>query len=289
MDAHETTPPREPESQPDDFQVEVSDLDMAAQPRRAGPARSGGQYLWSAPWYRRRVELPQLAFVAALIVLVMLTVLALPTMGNQLAALGAHPTLIATSNGQLTLLPTPLPATPTPSPYPTPTLVAPAIGPVPNDCPPGATLTAFDPAATGPGVGSTDVWLYAGAFLGPHGDVVDPHATAHLGTLRPSDYTEYGWPVQVLVLVKPGLSQVITATGFDLHTGFAPFWLTPETEVNETVAPTITIDPSQLQSFTSDGQWKIWFGIVYLPGAGCYVLHADWAGGGWQAFFAAGR
>lgn len=179
--------------------------------------------------------------------------------------------------------------TPTPSPYPTPTLIAPAIGPVPANCPQGSPLVDFDPTAITPGIGGPDVWLVAGTFDGAHVPAPRPRATLAIGSLRPSDYTSLGWPIQVMVLIKFGFIQPIILTGRDLRTGYS-LWLSPDANnpgSSAEATPTATIDPSQLPSST--GHWHIWFGVLYLPGAGCDTLRASWPTGGWTINFAAGR
>ncbi|HEV2458621.1 MAG TPA: hypothetical protein VGS80_09665 [Ktedonobacterales bacterium] len=107
-----------------------------------------------------------------------------------------------------------------------------------------------------------------------------------VGAPGPSDYPLFGWPVQVLVLVKADFTPPFILFGRDLRTGYA-LWLT--TDPNEAPAPIFNIDPSQIPARTSDGQWRIWFGVLYLPGAGCYTLQASWLAGGWTVHFAAGR
>jgi hypothetical protein len=241
------------------------------------------------------VALPRLVlatFVAALVALALLTVLAT---GGQLAALLARPTPVPTLDlSQLHVpqrSPTPQP-TPTPSPYPSPTLIAPAMGPVPPNCPPSASLVPFAPDAIIPGAGGPDVWLVAGEFYfsGPPSAKAMPHAIAHLGAPPRSAYTPYGWPVMVQVLVTSGFTQAITVTGTDLHTGY-PLWLAPgPNPVPEGAAPIFTTNPRQPEGSTGDAQqsWNIWFGALYLPGAGSYTLQASWHGGGWTVHFAAG-
>lgn len=227
------------------------------------------------PWYRQRVEVPRPLVAAAIAALLVLALLAMSPIGSALAALGAHATPAPTT--ARFAFPTPVPATPTPSPNLTPTLIAPSIGPAPSNCPPGSPPVEFSPAVS-PGIGGSDVWL-----VGP---VTGPRSTARIGLLPPNVYTQFGWPVQIPVLVKVGFAQTISLRGHDLHTGYA-LWLTPGPP--EAAMPALTIDPGQLQSSTSDGQWRIWFGVMYLPGAGCYALHASWPGGGWTVNFAAGR
>lgn len=264
-----------PERRPDDLEIEVSDL-HAPSPHGGGAER--------LPWHRQRVELPRPVVAAAVVALVVLAVAAilLPSIGP-VAALFTRPASTPTSQTvvQVAIL---APATPTPSPssYPTPTLIAPAIGPTPRDCPAGPAFVLFDPAAVGPGVGGPDVWLTA--------PFNTPHSTISLGLRRPSDYTPYGWLVQLQVFVTPGLAQTITLTGSDLRTHY-PLWVTDDFagDPDLPAAPAITIDSTQLSSTTSDGKWRIWFGWMYLPGAGCYTLQTSWRDGGWQVTFAAGR
>ncbi|MGO8946277.1 MAG: hypothetical protein ACLQUY_01170 [Ktedonobacterales bacterium] len=295
MDSTGSEPEDELGPQPDELEIEVSQL-----PQRAH--HWGDRWFWApvqgpsdtglAPWYQRRVEVPCALVAAALTVLVILLILVVieaPSLGTLLGTLGTRST------------PTPLAAvavstivvdTPPPSPYPSPTPIAPAIGSVPTTCPPGSPLVAFDPTAIVPGVGGQGVWLVADAFLGTSGGGNLGHsATAELGSLSPSDYTLVGWPVQVMVLVQVGLTQPITLTGYDLWMTYS-LWFSADANnpgAIDGAAPLATIDPSQVASSTSDGRWKIWFGVLYLPGAGCYRLHASWPGGGWTVAFASGR
>jgi hypothetical protein len=286
----------EPAGQRDDFDIEISDLDT---PTPASSRGAGGGAPWSQ-WYRwsqQRVALPRLVLatlVAALVALALLTVLAT---GGQLAALLTRPTPVPTLDlSQLQVpqrSPTPQP-TPTPSPYPSPTLIAPSVGPVPPNCPPSASLVPFAPDAIIPGVGGPDVWLVAGSFYfsgSPSAPTqTQTHAIAHLGSLSRSAYTPYGWPVLVQVLVASGFTQAITVTGNDLHTGY-PLWLAPgPNPVPAAAAPIFTTTPRQPEGSVGDAQqsWNIWFGALYLPGAGCYTLQASWPGGGWTVHFAAG-
>ena len=285
-------PEHQPERQPDDLYIEVSDLPRPAQLWFARPTGTPSSDIRPAPWYRQRVLVPRPLVAASLAVMVVLVValLVATPFGSALAIVGLRPAPTPASARIVVL--TPALATPTPSPYPTPTLVAPAIGPVPTTCPPGSPLVAFDPTATVPGVGGQGVWLVADAFLGASGGGNLGHgATAELGSLPPSEYTLVGWPVQVMVLVQVDLTQPITLMGHDLRTTYS-LWFSADANnpgAIDEAAPLATIDPSQVASSTSNGRWKIWFGVLYLPGAGCYRLQASWPGGGWTVNFAAGR
>ncbi len=277
-------PEHAPERQSSDFdydlQVEVSDLPQP--PRRwfaripEPPASSAGY----AHWYKRRMLVPLPLIAAALAALLTLALLTTP-IGPALGALVSRPrpaptTAARVSNGLI--------ATPAPPSYPTPTLIVPALGSIPSNCPPESLLVTID-SAIAPSVGGQGVWLTAG-FVEAHGVAPQQRAIIAMGRLSPSVYTAFGWPVQILVAVKQGLTQPITITGRDLRTDY-PLWLSASP--GDGAMPTVAIDPNQLPSRSSDGQWLLWFGVLYLPGAGCYMLQSTWPSGGWTATFAAGR
>jgi hypothetical protein len=242
------------------------------------------------PWHRQRVPIPRPLVVAALVVMMGLMLLAAPPIGATLRALVPQPT--PTTAIVQVVYPTSPAAIVTPSPYPTPTLIAPAVGPVPANCPPSARLVDFAPTATIPGVGGSEVWLIG--FVGPGGDPeTGQRATAKIGAAQRiiASYTAEGWPFEVQALARSDFAQTVTITGYDLRTNYN-LWFSPETNSRNTVvqtAPVLTIDFSQSTASSSDGQWKIWFGVLYLPGAGCYTLHTNWPGGGWDVNFAAGQ
>lgn len=287
MDSEAPQPEHDPEPQPDNLHIEVSDLPRPARrwfDRLSGHSRGDAGH---APWYQRQVRLSRVLGAATLALLLLLTLVVGTPIGAPLSALVSRPT--STSHVRA-WSPTSALVTPTPSPYPTPTPIAPAIGAIPADCPQGAPLASFDPIVS-PGIGGTDVWLVAGDFLGAQRPGSQQRATATIGQLTPGDYTSAGWPVQVMALVRANLTQPVTITGHDLRTGY-PLWWSPDANnpgAVEEAAPVAVIDPTQLQSKLGDGQWDIWFGVLYLPGAGCYALQSSWAGGHWVAFVAAGR
>jgi hypothetical protein len=140
----------------------------------------------------------------------------------------------------------------------------------------------FSSGGTVRGVGGSDVW-----FIVRTGQL----DTVHIGSLSLSNYTLAGWAVPVMVYIKHGLTQPITLTGHDLHTGYS-LWLSPDVKTAGSVAaaaPLATIDPGHVLSHTTDARWDIWSGVLYLPGAGCYIVQATWPGNGWTIDFAAGR
>lgn len=265
-DSDETAPRQARE--PEDLSIEVSELSSAdADDTRA------------ISWYRKPVSMPRGLVAVAVAVIIVLALLSAPissalgTLGGRLAP---APTVARSSvYSQITIVePT---VTPSPSPYPTATLVVPALGAVPASCPQGAALVPFDTATIIPGIGGKDVWI-VGPFSGPR-------ATAHLASIGSSDYTPLGWPLQIQVAIASTSTQPITLAGHDLRTGY-PLWFqanAPEPAAPAT--PSLTIDPTLLQSSTGDGKWLLWFGVLYLPGASCYQLH----GGSWTINLAAGQ
>lgn len=217
------------------------------------------------------------AAVAAIVVLALLSAPMSSAFGKFDALLSPAPT------ATLITSPTALPSVPTIASavlvYPTPTLIASALGPIPMDCPQGSPLISFDTTMIIPGVGGSVVWIVAGAFQGPH-------AVAHLGPMGTSAYTMYGWPIAVQILIKYDFTQPVTLTANDLESGY-PLWFANNDGTSAT--PSLTIESQSVNASTSDGQWVIWFGMLYVPGAGCYSVVSSWPGGGWTAHFAAGR
>ena len=276
----------EPESQPDDLDIEVSDLRGRVQPG-GSPTDSNG----ATPWYRQRVEVPRPLVVATLVAMLALILLVATPIGSALRAPVPQPT---PTTGAIIQIVYPTAPPPTGTPYPSPTLIAPALGPVPTNCPPSAPLVDFAPNTIIPGVGGSGVWLVG--FVGPGGNpVAGQRATEKIaGPQRiPSAYTYAGWPIWVEVLAGSDFAQTVTLTGRDLRTGYS-LWFSPDSnkpDATAEAAPVVTIDfsASTPDIATSDAQWKTWFGIIYLPGAGCYTLQANWPGDGWVVNFAAGR
>ena len=260
----------EPGERQDDLLVEVTDLRPGLTPR---PSRVRPLGLPAPPNSARAQSLLTIA-VTALVTLVI--VLALPLGPGNARAPAPTPTPRVASTSQIIV--GLVAGTPAATPYAMPTVVAPPIGPAPEDCPLASEVVPFDPQAVGSGIGGSDVWLVA-PFSGPR-------ATLHLNWLLPSGYTQYGWPVPVQVLVKVGFAQQVTLSGSDLRTRY-PLWLAASPYAP--AEPVISLDPAGLPSSTSDRAWSIWFGILYLPGAGCYMWRASWSGGGWTASFSAGE
>lgn len=256
------------ESEAGELYVQVSDL-------RRSPAESTA--FTPLPWRQQRVQLPRpVVDLALTLMLVSLLLIATP-IGSALVAFAAHPTP-ATPNSRIGSS-TAMPARSAPLPFPTPTLNVPTIGTVSATCAPGTPLVDFSSGETVAGAGGPDVWFIARSAQ--PGDVQLPQ----------SNYTVAGWPVPVTVFIKHGFGQTITLTGHDLTTGYS-LWLSADANNPGSIAkaaPLAMIDPTHGLAHTRDARWDVWSGVLYLPGAGCYIVQANWPGNGWTIDFAAGR
>lgn len=268
VDGEKAGTARDQESQEDNLFIEVSDL-----------RRPPHERVSFVPWRRQSVQVPRPVVDVALAgILISLLLVATP-IGSALVAFAAHPTPASTAGRVVSLAAKS--AQLTPVPYPTPTLNVPAVGPVSANCLPETPPVDFSSSETVPGVGGSGVWFIASDRSGKRGDV----------ELPPGNYTLAGWPVPVMVYIKHGFTQPITLMGHDLLTGYS-LWLSPDATSPGSLAdaaPLATINPGQGLAHTSDAQWDIWSGVLYLPGAGCYIVQANWPGNGWTIDFAAGR
>jgi hypothetical protein len=256
------------ESQADELHVQVSDL-------RRLPAESVA--FAPLPWRQQRVQLPRPVVDIALTVMLVSLLLVATPIGSALVAFAAHPTpAIPTSHiGS----PTTMPVGSAPLPFPTPTLNVPSIGTVSATCAPGTPLVDFSAGETVAGAGGPDVWFIATS------------AKPGYVQLPQSNYTVAGWPVSVTVFIRHGFGPTIILTGHDLTTGYS-LWLSPGMNNPGSIAeaaPLATIDPTRGLAHTRDARWDVWSGVLYLPGAGCYIVQANWPGNGWSIDFAAGR
>ncbi|HUY78912.1 MAG TPA: hypothetical protein VMV29_19220 [Ktedonobacterales bacterium] len=169
---------------------------------------------------------------------------------------------------------------------PTPTIPLQALGPIPSDCAPNRTDSSVGAPGLGTAVGHDPVWV--DAFDGPTATLSIP---AHGGT----QFTQYGWQVGIVLVFTTGYSAPVTLSGNAAKTNL-PLWfgaLNPLADPGiNTQAPTtdFTIDAQQAQTNGGGVSGDIVFYQVamYLPGAGCYTLGANWPGGRWLIGFAAG-
>jgi hypothetical protein len=275
-----------------ELEVEVSDLDTPAHDGSRAPAVSART---SKPvaWYRQQVTVPRWLASACVIALLLLVVVDLiPDFGGEiLAAIAPTPTastLIFAPEPPLSLAATPFP---TSAPVPTAALAAPSLGSAPTDCP-SSTATSLPivgiPNQRTYAVGGPDVWV---------GGFDSARAVMSISRDATDQYSQWGWPLGIALDLKGSFHAPVTLVAFDAATN-SPLWWAFAVNEDYVVpaaytvpAPAFTIDPQQDQGLTwrDDGTAKWWDGTLYLPGAGCYTLHASWQGGGWTATFAAGQ
>lgn len=252
----------------DELHVQVSDL-------RRLPTESAA--FAPLPWRQQRVQLPRPVVDIALTVMLASLLLVATPIGSALVAFAAHP--MPAIHSSHVGSPTAIPVTSAPLPFPTPTLNVPTIGTVSATCAPGTPLVDFSAGETVAGAGGSDVWFTATS------------ARPGYVQLPQSNYTVAGWPVPVTVFIRHGFGQTVTLTGHDLTTGYN-LWLSPDANNPGSIAeatPLATIDPTRVLAHTRDARWDVWSGVLFLPGAGCYIVQANWPGNGWSIDFAAGR
>lgn len=179
------------------------------------------------------------------------------------------------SNAPSILVSTPIP-TPTALLYPTPNLTqSKPLASVP-ECPSGPQPQDIAPQYFGAAIGNTPIWVVG--FVGPHAAIrIDSHN---------SQYTRYGWASRVIFVIKPGYTNPVTISGQNTANG-NPLWIQSDMPTPQV---SLYLDPHypEVPNPESSGGWTQWPSEVFIPEAGCYELHARWAGGSWTVAFAAG-
>lgn len=168
----------------------------------------------------------------------------------------------------------------------TPTAVSPhggpPIGPIPTTCGASPTADPVGPPTIGRAVGAGPVWV----------DGFDGGAAIiHIARHATGTYTSNGWPVPIALAFKRPFSATVTVDA-EVVPGFAPLWFSFQGP-NGGTSPSagFTLDPQHDQNLSPswDDTATFWFGTLFLPGAGCYALDANWSSGSWSKLFAAGE
>jgi len=170
-----------------------------------------------------------------------------------------------------------VPAAPTPLPPPLMLLPAPPLAPPPRDCPAPPTLSTVDVPFFGRAIGRAPLYI-----VGVRGQPL----TVHLGGPDGMAYTQYGWVAQIEWALMPEYAGRVTVSADYLVDGSRALmtesqWQAPSTSV--------VLDPLPANGVPMAPHWNEWIGTLFLPGAGCATLHAQWFGGAWTIPFAAGR
>ena len=146
--------------------------------------------------------------------------------------------------------------------------------PTPQDCPPGPTIGKAHQ------IGRFPVWIIG--FDGPR-------ATIHLQQTKATSLTGWkGWEVRLQVEMKWNYLFPVMLTFGNISNGLTPLFADPSSGM---LQPTMSFNPRDAtQSSGQDPHRQLihlWNVNVYFPGAGCYVLAADWHNGHWDIPFSA--
>jgi hypothetical protein len=148
------------------------------------------------------------------------------------------------------------------------------LGAAPRDCRAAPLVRRRVSAAYAPLLGSEPVWF------GPY--VAVDQRLAILRIPGDAPRTRDGWRVKFLWIVRANAPGPITVTGADARGRRLLF----EVE-GATPTEAARLDPAAADAVASG--FVEFPSYVYVPGAGCFVLNADWSGGGWRLRFGAGR
>lgn len=99
----------------------------------------------------------------------------------------------------------------------------------------------------------------------------------------------HGFGQKVVWRIRPSLRHDVTLTGYNFRTE-VPMQF--QVETTAALGPTHPLRVGRLSwrtpSISSLGSWRGYSSSMFVPGSGCYVLHAHWQGGGWSLRFVAG-
>lgn len=255
-----TPSPTNDEAEPDE--IEVSAFDGAGSSRSPYPL-PGPQ---TPPMRSPRARL--LSAGAATLLVFLLVTLGIPpirsTLGQQIAS---------------RLGPAPILRTPSPPRTPSiflPSLPAPILAPAPTTCPSLPALTHAAVPFFGQAIGRPPVYISG---------LSASERPTYL-RVTPTNYTAYGWQASLLWAIEPGYTQQIALHGQRLTDG-QPISLS--VGYYQAPAAKATLDPLVTSDISEGAHWSNWFGMLFLPSAGCYTLQAEWPGGSWSIPFAVGR
>jgi hypothetical protein len=168
-----------------------------------------------------------------------------------------------------------------------------AQAPAPANCAGKApSLTVVGALSLGMAVGAAPVWV--GGFSSTYPTLVIGAHDAFFGWIM-HYYPPYGWPAPVDLVVSNNASGPVTLTGWDPRDGHALYFTFFAPVSGEPrpvdITPLLVLDPQNPQVPVGDSRTTetFWYGFVFAPHAGCFVLSATWPGGNWQVIISAGR
>lgn len=150
---------------------------------------------------------------------------------------------------------------------------------VPQTCRRYTSLQNFDAPAYPAGVGGSPLWVTG--FSGPRA-LLD-----HFVRATPP---RFGWYERLTLVMATNYASPITLRGGTIVTS-APLWFGVYPH-NLGLITYIVVNPADLNASNHFSEDQSWTGLpiaLYIAHAGCYYLQANWAGGSWIAFFAAGK
>ncbi|HJT57168.1 MAG TPA: hypothetical protein VJ761_11785 [Ktedonobacteraceae bacterium] len=279
----------------DDFDLQISDLPEDEKPALSGMvAPLANVAARFAPQIRRKHALSLLT-VASIAILAMLVVFGgMPSAWNSALSLFAHPTPTPAITSSLSDVSGP-PAitgsgriigtshasifvwgqedgTPQIEPVQDP------LGLVPQDCPqnmvqnPGA-------APLSSAIGGTPLWISG----------FDGNGAA-LTHLKRANQPGLGWYQQITLLLPSNYPSVVVLQGADMNDN-VPL-LFNDVASGQGLTALLMLDPDDPSFSThliNDEFWIVITTNVYVPASGCYSLSAQWTGGSWTVYFAAGK
>ena len=279
----------------DDFDLQITDLPEDERPALSGMvvplANVAARF---APQIRRKHALSLLT-VASIAILAMLVVFGgMPTAWNSALSLFAQPTptpaitsslsdasgppaitgsgrIIGTSHASIFIWGQ---EDGTPQIEP----VQDNLGPAPQDCPQN---TAQNPGASpvSSAIGGTPLWISGFDRSG-----------AALTHLKRANQPGLGWYQQITLLLPSNYPSVVVLQGADMNDNIPLLFNDAPSDQGLTALLMLDPDdPSFSTHIINDEPWIMITTNVYVPASGCYSLSAQWTGGSWTVYFAAGK
>jgi hypothetical protein len=284
----------------DDFELEITDLPESERPELPGIAapvanwasRFSPRIRGKPTWTRNPINLAPTAVIAGILIVLVIWG-GIPSACNKALSLLAQPTptpattsgssdvtgqhvitgsgrIIGSSNAQIFVWG---------SENGTQVIsVQDNLGPVPQDCPQNTPQGPDSPPFPS-FVGGTPLWITG----------FDGSSTA-LTHLKHAKQLELGWYQQITLLLQSNHVGDVMLQGGDMNDN-APlsFDTIPPNQGLTTLLMLRSTDPSLSNHTVGDQSWISLTTNVYVPASGCYYLSAEWAGGSWTIYFAAGK
>jgi hypothetical protein len=280
----------------DDFELEITDLpegERTALSGIAGPVANLASRF--SPRKRHKRTLPVAMAAIAVMLLVLVVLGGIPSTWNRALSLFAHPTptpatnsvlsdttqqpaitgsgrIIGSSNTGIFIWGSTIDGTPQVVPIQDP------LGPAPQDCPQNTTQSPDAPPASS-AVGGTPLWMTG----------FDGSGSA-LTQLKRAKQPGLGWYQQITLLLASNYPSVVVIQGTGMNENTPLMFDTIPYDQSLTALLMLDpADPSLSNHTVGDQSWIVMTTNVYVPASGCYSFSAQWTGGSWTVYFAAGK